>query len=50
MIFTCFLIQVNSMDNRINDDNNGDSKCLRCSSLDIKVIEVTQFICFDLYE
>jgi len=32
------------MDNRINDDNNGDSKCLRCSSLDTKVIEITQSI------
>lgn len=29
------------MDNRISSDNNGDFKCLTCSSLSTKVIDVT---------
>lgn len=36
------LLQVNSMDNQIKNDNNDDSKCVACSSLDIKVIYVAK--------
>lgn len=32
------------MDNRISSDNNGDSKCLACSSLTTKVIDLTSLI------
>ncbi|XP_003241236.1 centrosomal protein of 97 kDa [Acyrthosiphon pisum] len=34
--------KVNSMDNRLGSENNGDSKCLTCSSLDTKVQQLQE--------
>lgn len=36
------------MDNKLGSENNGNSKCLTCSSLDTKVINVVIILHFKL--